>query len=96
MAKGGYFMIDCGGLNLLGGSTPQTIPGLYERMQLALEEGKPVQAYNCIYGTGHPLTPVNVFVQQETEHMIIATASILQVRVTDDATGNVTITSLIV
>ena len=93
MTKGGYQIIDCNGLNLLGGSTPQTKTGLYAKMKKALQDNIPIYAYNCIYGTGHPMSPIQVFVQQETETMIIATSSILQIRVQSDDT--VTITSLV-
>lgn len=90
---GGYQIIDCGGLNLLGGSTPQTKTGIYKKLQKALEDGLPIYAANCIYGEGHPLTPILVFAQQEDANTIIATASILQVVVAK--TDAVTISSLV-
>lgn len=89
----GYQLIDCAGLNLLGGLTPQTKTGLYKKVQQALKDMKPIFACNCIYGTGHPLTPIQVFVQQEDANTIIATASILQVIITK--TDSVTISSLV-
>lgn len=95
MIKGGYCMIDCKGLNLLGGSTPQTIAGLFEKSKAALASGKAIFAYNCIYGDGHPMSPVAVMGQRESEHIIVFTSSLLQIWVTDDATNNVTIESLI-
>ena len=95
MVKGGYSMVDCKGLNLLGGSTPQTITGLFDECVKALKSGKAVFAHNCIYGEGHPMTPVAVMGQRESEHEIIFTSSILQIHVTDDATNNVTVVSLL-
>lgn len=91
--NGGYQIIDCDGLNLLGGSTPQTKTGLYKKLQSALKSNKPVYAYNCIYGEGHPMTPVQVMCQQEDANTIVATASILQIWVTKS--DSVTIASLV-
>lgn len=88
-------MIDCKGLNLLGGSTPQTIAGLFDESVKALASGKAVFAHNCIYGTGHPMTPVAVMGQRESEHEIVFTSSIFQIWVTDAATNNVTVVSLL-
>ena len=93
MVKGGYSLIDCKGLNLLGGSTPQTVAGLWDVSKRALEIGKPVYACNCIYGTGHPMTPVAVMGQRESDDTIVFTSSILQIWIKDDDT--VTVESLV-
>lgn len=93
MVKSGYCMVDCKGLNLLGGSTPQTIAGLFDECVKALASGKAVFAHNCIYGTGHPMSPVAVMGQLESDDEIVFTSSILQIRVKDDNT--VTIESLL-
>lgn len=93
MVKGGYTLIDCNNLNLLGGSTPQSIAGLFAKSDEALKIGKPIIACNCIYGTGHPMSPVAVMGQREDEHTIIFTSSILQIIVTDE--DSVTIASLL-
>ena len=93
--KSGYTMIDCHGMNLLGGSTPQTIAGIYDKLVESLKYNKAVYAHNCNYGTGHPMTPIAVMAMREDEHTIIATSSILQIIVTDATTNNVTIASLI-
>ena len=90
---GGYQIVDCDGLNLLGGSTPQTKTGLYKKMQSALKSGKPVFASNCIYGEGHPMTPICVMCQQEDENTVVATASILQIWITK--ADSVTVVSLL-
>lgn len=90
---GGYQIIDCNGLNLLGGSTPQTKTGLYKKLQSALASNKPIFASNCIYGEGHPMTPICVMAQQEDANTIVCTASILQIWVTKS--DSVTIVSLI-
>lgn len=91
--SGGYQIVDCGGLNLLGGSTPQTKTGLYKKMQSALKSGKPVFASNCTYGSGHPMTPICVMCQQEDENTVVATASILQIWITK--ADSVTVVSLL-
>lgn len=91
--NGGYQIIDCQGLNLLGGSTPQTKTGLYNKLKEALKSNKPVFAYNCIYGDGHPMTPVQVMCQQESANTIVCTASILQIWVTNQ--DSVTVVSLL-
>ena len=90
---GGYQIVDCDGLNLLGGSTPQTKTGLYKKMQSALKSGKPVFASNCTYGAGHPMTPICVMCQQEDENTVVATASILQIWITK--ADSVTVVSLL-
>ena len=89
--KGGYILIDCGGLNLLA-TDPQTISGLYAKVKKAHELNKPIYAVNCVYGSGVKLSPISVFAINEAG-TIILTASILQIRVaSNDA---VTILNLI-
>lgn len=89
--KGGYILVDCGGLNLLA-ETSQTITGLYAKAKKAHELNKPIIATNCVYGSGVKLSPIPVFAINEAG-TIIFTASILQIRVaSNDA---VTITNLI-
>ena len=93
MLKGGYVLVDCKGLNLLGGSTPQSIDGLYAACDVAMKSGKPIIACNCIYGKGHECSPVAVMGQRESAHTIVFTSSILQVIVTDE--DSVTVVSLV-
>lgn len=89
--KGGYILIDCGGLNLLA-TDPQTISGLYAKVKKAHELNKPIYAVNCVYGSGVKLSPIQVFAINESG-TIICTASILQIRVASN--DSVTITSLL-
>lgn len=79
--NGGYVMIDCAGLDLLKGETPQTITGLYKKVQAAIQTGKPIYALGMIWGSGKPVTPVQVFCIQLYEDEVYCTASTLQVRV---------------
>lgn len=56
----GYVLIDAGGLDL-SSSDPQTIAGAWTMVQDAVATGKPIVAYNMVYGEGNPLTPVQCF-----------------------------------
>lgn len=87
----GYINIDCKGLNLLAQES-QTIDGLYSACLEALATNKPINAVNCEYGEGVPMTPVAVMAINEAG-TIIFTASILQVRI--EADDSVTIVSLL-
>lgn len=78
--NGGYVMIDCTGIDLLKGETPQTVTGLYAKVQAAMQTGKPIYAFGMIWGSGKPVTPVQVFCIQ-FDNEVICTASTLQVRV---------------
>lgn len=90
-SNGGYVMVDCKKLNLLSQSS-QTVAGLYDACTDAIRTGKPVLACNCEYGEGVPMTPISVMMIVEAG-TVIATASILQIRVADN--DAVTIESLL-
>lgn len=92
MFNGGYVMIDCKGMDLTKGSTEQAIAGIYADVQTAMETGKPIVAYNCIWGTGKPVTPINVFAIQ-FDGQVIVTASTLQVIV--GSNDHVTINNMV-
>lgn len=78
--NGGYIMIDCAGLDLTKGETPQTITGLHERVTEAVRTGKPIFANNCIWGAGKAVTPVQVFAIYFADiETWIVTASTLQI-----------------
>ena len=79
--NGGYFMVDCGGLNLKAESAV-TISGMYSRLLDAIKAQKPVFAYNVVFGSNNPMTPIPVMVNTETTSAnadIFATASTLQI-----------------
>lgn len=78
---GGYIMVDCKGLDLLKGSTPQTITGLYQKCRKAMATGKQVQACNCIWGSGLDVTPIDVLMNMQGDD-VVATASTLQIWIT--------------
>lgn len=92
--KGGYFMIDCKGLDLTD-ETEQTITGLYKQMQAGLASKKPLVAYNCVWGSNSdaPLSPIEFFAQQWSEGLVVGTASILNI--TCSSADKVNVTSLV-
>lgn len=79
--NGGYIMIDCKGLDLTGGTTPQTKTGLYSKVKTAMGIGKPIFAYNCIWGDDGEVSPIQVFAIDMGDYGIYITASTLQIRV---------------
>ena len=87
----GYINIDCKGMNLLANES-QTVTGLYAACAAAMATNKPINAVNCVYGTGVPMSPIAVMAILE-DGTYIFTASILQIRVASDDT--VTIVPLI-
>ena len=91
MLKGGYILMDCGGLEL-NDSSAQSITGFYKRAKKALDSGKPVYACNCLMNDGST-TPVSVVAWQEDEHTIIATGHVLRIVIEDD--DDVTVINLV-
>lgn len=89
--NGGYFMIDCAGLDLTD-TNEQTINGLYEHMLAGIKSGKPLIAYNCVWGSNSdsPLTPIQFFAQKWNSTMVVGTASILNITCTSADKVNVT------
>ena len=86
----GYISIDCKGLNLLA-EEAQTISGLYNDIQAAIETGKPMYATNLVWGDVSAISPVQVFSVQWDGYVIL-TSSTLQVIVT--TADSVTINNL--
>ena len=85
MTIGGYIMVDCTGLDLIKGSTPQTIEGLYQKVQDAMATGKEIVAINCKWGE-LDVTPISVFAIQIETDAVYCTSSTLQIVVSDDDT----------
>ena len=90
----GYFMIDCKGLDLTD-SNEQTINGLFAQMKKGIASGKPLIAYNCVWGDNSdaPLTPIHFFAQNWTDSLVVGTASILNI--TCSSADKVNVTSLV-
>jgi hypothetical protein len=57
---GGYYMVDCTGLDLTS-AEKVTITGIWNKAVKALSMDKPIVAYGCVYGTGKPVSPVTCF-----------------------------------
>lgn len=89
--NGGYVMIDCTGLDLTLGETPQTLTGIYARVQEAMRTGKALLACNANWN-GAPVTPIYVFAIQ-FDGVVICTASTLQVNVA--ANDTITISNMV-
>ena len=77
MMNTGYVTIDCKGLDLIKGSTPQTIPGLRADIETAMATGKPIIATNLTWDEGYisPTMCMCTFVGDD----LIATSSTLQI-----------------
>lgn len=80
--NGGYFMINCEGLDLIKGETPQRIIGLYRVCKTAMMSGKPIFACGANWD-GKYVSPVQAFLIQISDDTIIATSSTLQIVITD-------------
>lgn len=92
--NGGYIMVDCKGLDLTS-REEQIISGLYNDMVNAIKTGKPLVAYNCVWGSNNdsPMTPIPFFAQNWTDSLVVGTASILNISCT--SADKVTVTSLV-
>lgn len=92
--NGGYIMVDCKGLDLTS-NEEQTINGLYNDMIKAIDSGKPLVAYNCVWGSNNdsPMTPINFFAQKWSDSLVVGTTSILNISCT--SADKVTVTSLV-
>lgn len=84
--KGGYIMVDCKGLDLTGGSTPQTITGIWDDAKKALACGKPIVVHNCVYGTGVKVSPVTCFGWYISTTEIVIVGATIHVNIKNDNT----------
>ena len=82
--NGGYILVDCEGLDLIKGSTPQTITGLYALVKEAMSLNKPIFAVNCNWG-GKPVTPIQAFAIDWGDTGIIVTSSTLQIIISSES-----------
>ena len=89
--NGGYILIDCTGLDLIKGSTPQTISGLRSKVVTAMKTGKPIFAANCNWD-GQLTNPLPVMALKIGTD-IICTANTLQIYI--DESDVVTIVNLV-
>ena len=90
--NGGYILIDCTGLDLIKGSTPQTVNGMYSNVKRAMIINKPMYCVNAIWGSGKPVTPIQCFAIDFGD-VIIVTSSTLQIIITPE--DSITINNLV-
>lgn len=81
--KGGYYMVDCEQLDLTSAETV-TITGIWKKAVKALAAGKPIVAYNCIYGSGKPVSPVQCFGWYLASDSIVIVGATLHIIIGDD------------
>ena len=81
--KGGYVMVDCEGLDLTSES-PVTKTGFWKKAVAVLAAGKPIVAYNCVYGSGKPVSPVTCFGWYLSSSSIVIVGATLHIIVGDD------------
>ena len=86
-------MINCEGLDLSKGSTPQTVKGLYLKILLAMTENKPIYCYNAVWGDYGKVTPISCFANHSSTDDLIVTSSTLQIIVTKE--DSVTIENMV-
>ena len=84
-------MIDCTGLDLIKGQTPQIISGMFNLVKTAMKTNKPMYCVNANWD-GAFVSPIQVFAI-EFDGYIIVTASTLQVNITN--ADVITITSMV-
>lgn len=77
----GYTLIDFRGLNLASASS-QNLSGIYAQLRTAMVIGKPLIGFNCVWGSGNPVTPVHMFARQSNETTIVCTTCNLTISVT--------------
>lgn len=81
--SGGYFLVDCEGLDLTS-KTSVTKTGFWKKAVEALATNKPIVAYNCIYGEGKPVSPVTSFGWYLAEDSIVIVGATLHIIIGDD------------
>lgn len=86
--NGGYFLLDCTGLDLTGESA-QSITGCWQNAVNALKANKPIMAYNCVYGTGVKVSPVECFGWYIAADEIVIVGATLHIHVKDNDTCTV-------
>lgn len=91
--NGGYVLIDCTGLDLIKGSTEQTISGIFQKVKDAEKTGKPIFCVNAVWGDNGKMSPMNIMTMDANENLVICTSSTLQIYV--NSTDVITINNLV-
>lgn len=80
--KGGYILLDCENLDLTAAEAV-TKTGFWNKAVKAIAAGKPMVAYNCVYGTGVPVSPVTCFGWYISSSKIVIVGATLHIEITD-------------
>lgn len=80
---GGYYLLDGLSIDLTGEA--KTYTGAWDAAVAALASGKPIVAYNMLYGTA-PVSPVPVFGWYLASDEIVIVGATLHVHIEDDDT----------
>lgn len=86
--NGGYYNIDCTGIDLTE-TDPQSITGIWNKAVDLLQVGKPAFAYGCVYGSGKPVSPVPIFAWQIATDEIVVVGATLHIHIKDNDTATV-------
>ena len=85
--NGGYFMVDCTGLDL-SLSTAQEITGIWDKAVKAMKQEKPIIAHGCKYSTAE-VSPVTCFGWYLAADEIVIVGATLHIHVKDNDTATV-------
>lgn len=86
--NGGYFLLDCTGLDLTK-DTAQSITGCWQKAVDAIAANKPIIAHKCVYGSGVPVSPVTCFGWYIASDEIVLVGATLHIHVKDNDTATV-------
>ncbi len=86
--KGGYQLIDCTGLDLTK-STATSLPGIWDKAELAIAAQKPIVACGTVYGSGNNVSPVVCFGWYLASDEIVIVGATLHIHIKDDDTYQV-------
>ena len=80
---GGYYLVDCEALDLTSESAV-TKTGFWNKAKKALAQNKPLMAYNCLYGSGKPVSPVPCFGWYLSSSSIVIVGATLHIIISND------------
>lgn len=86
--NGGYILVDCKGLNLMGGETPQKIEGIWDTASAALKSDKPIVVHNCVLDDNSAVSAIPCFGYLDADEIVIVGA-MYEIHITDDDTCTV-------
>lgn len=81
--KGGYYLLDCESLDLTAAESV-TKTGFWNKAKKALAADKPLVAYNCYYGSGKKVSPVQCFGWYLSDSSIVIVGATLHIIISSD------------